>query len=315
MTLRAPRCPPCGNDRDPHPPHRFPLWSADTGERGWCDGWSAAEADLTAMIRDVQAAISDYELTNMERRPLRLEIHPATHRAMIRHFTDPGPDRDQLLGSTDTGTLFGVPVVLSAGPEPGGWRLIEPGPLLAAGTVRFDQDRPPPARGPAADMVIVDERAGTHRRLALLGPCERCGSARAVRAVGSAGTGEPGSGGVCDELWCPACGHPGARYQPGSLTDPQDDAQRYALYWAARIGKHVEVLLAQGDLQPGDQVDRDGGYARRAPLGAPAGEGAPIALHEAYGTVLAAARSGELVPVAPHAPARQPPGGWTRGHP
>jgi hypothetical protein len=51
--------------------------------------------------------------------------------------------------------------------------------------------------------------AAERRRMTLWGPCERCGAARATRPIASEGVpGRPGTGGVADQLWCPACDWP-----------------------------------------------------------------------------------------------------------
>lgn len=67
-------------------------------------------------------------------------------------------------------------------------------------------EMPPPPWPPP--LTPRDEAA----RMALWGPCEACGAARDIRLAASPGIpGRPGSGGVYDEIYCPACGWPGER--------------------------------------------------------------------------------------------------------
>jgi hypothetical protein len=63
------------------------------------------------------------------------------------------------------------------------------------------------AQGALGRAISADDAADQARRMATWGPCLMCGAARDVRAIGSEGIpGRLSSGGVLDELWCPACG-------------------------------------------------------------------------------------------------------------
>ena len=122
--------PQCGNDREAHEPHRFAMWSADTGQHGSCGGFTVEQAFVHDMFRAVREGIDQRELAT--RRPagpdaLRLEIHPAI-RYMVLRSTVPSPAENP----ADL-RVFGVPLVPVGDLETNRWRLIELGPVLAEG--------------------------------------------------------------------------------------------------------------------------------------------------------------------------------------
>lgn len=123
--------PACGNDREAHGPHRFAMWSSDTGQRGSCGGFTAGQAFVHDMIREVRASMDRRE---MDRRPgqvlgpLRLEVHPAV-RAMVAQSTVP-----EVNDAMDDMRVFGVPLVPVGDLLTNQWRLIELGPVLAEGS-------------------------------------------------------------------------------------------------------------------------------------------------------------------------------------
>lgn len=135
LTMRRPAC---GNDREVHPAHRFPMWSADTANHGSCDGWTQTEADVTAMLREIHDAIRLHQAEYMtDAPPLRLEISPLAQGAVMHVLvpSSPGPGGLELAVGGDVSTLFGVPVVQVRDLPPGRWRLVVPGPVLASGEV------------------------------------------------------------------------------------------------------------------------------------------------------------------------------------
>jgi hypothetical protein len=63
-------------------------------------------------------------------------------------------------------------------------------------------------RTPAAELAAASG-FGEDLREDIFGRCPLCGGLLDARAVGSPGIpGQPGSGGVHDEVYCPACGIP-----------------------------------------------------------------------------------------------------------
>jgi hypothetical protein len=235
------RRPACGNDREAHGPHRFAMWSSDTGQRGSCAGWTPMEADVAAMAEAVLAAIAANEAAHpwAEDAPkLHLELSPAAAAGLSQCLDI----RDLPLGGV-LDSMFGMPIVPTADLPRGGWQITEARPVVASGTVSMDTTphRVPP-RGPHPDLVIRDDPvrmpwddpatmardlrqavrdigAGggpigsdpdALYRMATWGPCPDCGGPRDTRPVVSDGIpGKPGSAGVSDQLYCPQCGWPG----------------------------------------------------------------------------------------------------------
>jgi hypothetical protein len=114
------------------------MWSADTSNHGWCDGWTQTEADVTAMLREIHDAIRLHQAEYMtDAPPLRLEISPLAHGALMHTLVpaSPGPDGLELGAGGDLSTLLGTPIVQLRDLPPGRWRLVVPGPVLASGTV------------------------------------------------------------------------------------------------------------------------------------------------------------------------------------
>jgi hypothetical protein len=218
------RRPPCGNDREAHGPHLFARWSSDTSEGGSCGGWTPMEAGVNTLAAAVLAAIAANQYSHPWREDipaLQLELSPAASAA--RQCLD---ITDLPLGAV-LDSMFGVPVVPSADLPPGGWRITEVRPVLAEGTVTMDSRPPLPWDDPqvmAADLrqAVRDIGAGAGpiasdalHRMQMWGPCPDCGAARDTRPRASYGVeGKPGTAGVDDQLYCPACGWPGAEGNP-----------------------------------------------------------------------------------------------------
>lgn len=127
------RTPACGSELE-HGPHEYAHdYKADgsvlgiRAKAGWCAGWTAAEADLCVMIRQVHVALLEHA-TPGQPCPFRLEVC-----------------RDVLAGlhmlhlDLDGG-LHGAELVVISGWPAGRWQLIPaPQPILS-GTARPQPD-------------------------------------------------------------------------------------------------------------------------------------------------------------------------------
>jgi hypothetical protein len=152
------RRPPCGNNLTAHRPHRFPRWSSDTDQSGQCDGWTPMEAGVTEMATAVLDAIHIRAANprgwfcpmcgREDDQALQLEVSPAAAASLRQCIDLPYSTGPAVLDS-----MYGMPVVLTADLPRGGWRITEPRPAIASGTVTMDST----PRGPTPDLVIYDD--------------------------------------------------------------------------------------------------------------------------------------------------------------
>lgn len=136
MTGELPRRhPACGSELE-HGPHEY-TWSCkwdgtELEERdrpGHCAGWTATEADLCVMLRQVHVAM-------LEKAPpagafsgrFRLECSPLVAAALGRLLLP-------TIGLGRVDKVHGAELMLTLG-DAGGWRLVEVSPPLASGNVR-----------------------------------------------------------------------------------------------------------------------------------------------------------------------------------
>lgn len=125
------RNPGCGSEL-PHGPHEYtrrhqPDGTPDPGSRDhparWCAGWTAEEAGLCDLIRQVRAAIPDIP---DGQGAFRLECHRDVAAGLRQLF----------LGRL--GDLAGAELTVISGWPPGRWRLAVNPPDLASGTIPSD---------------------------------------------------------------------------------------------------------------------------------------------------------------------------------
>jgi hypothetical protein len=141
------RRPACGKATEAHEAHRFARWSSDSGLTGRCEGWTVPEASASRMLAEVGQAVYEHRAANpVMAPPLRFELGPAAELALTQildlrgvplagaPFVDYGL---QLGGGAHIDALFGVPLILSRDLPSRAWRLIVPGPVVAAGEVNL----------------------------------------------------------------------------------------------------------------------------------------------------------------------------------
>jgi hypothetical protein len=121
------RRPACGKDEIEHGPHEYPK-DGKISDLRHCAGWTRAEADVCVMLRRVHE-------TMLEKNPpdgsktFRLECGLAVVRALLGVFLPAEPG-----GRLEA--VFGAELLMVSGGDPGGWRLAESPPPVAAGSVR-----------------------------------------------------------------------------------------------------------------------------------------------------------------------------------
>ena len=127
------RRPACGSELE-HGPHEYAqdFWPDGTvlGERerpGHCAGWTATEADLCVMIREVQRTMLEKSPPDKSR-AFRVEIGARVMGGLLGLFLPADPS-ERLV------RLFGAELMIVSG-DPGGWRLVEALPPVASGAIR-----------------------------------------------------------------------------------------------------------------------------------------------------------------------------------
>jgi hypothetical protein len=139
------RRPMCGKATEAHEAHLYDRPFPE--DPAPCDGWTTAEASASQMLAEVGQAVAEHRAANpLLAPPLRFELGPAAELALTQildlrgvplagvPFADSGL---QLGGGAHIEALFGVPLILSRDLPSRAWRLIVPGPIVAAGEVNL----------------------------------------------------------------------------------------------------------------------------------------------------------------------------------
>jgi len=129
------RRPACGWESG-HGPHEFAEYRKWDGEAlgpreggpGWCCGWTAAEAGVCQMIRQVHVAMLEKARPDRKFR-VEVTIRVASElRALYLPDTEDGDDFRLT-------HLHGAELLLIAGPDAGMWQLVEVLPPAARGMI------------------------------------------------------------------------------------------------------------------------------------------------------------------------------------
>jgi hypothetical protein len=132
------RKPACGKDELEHGPHEYARDGDLPGPRH-CAGWTAAEADVCVMLRQVHVAMLEKNPPDGSKR-FRLECGLGVVRALLGVFLPDVPGER-------LEAVFGADLLMVSSGDPGGWRLAEAPPPVAAGSVRPLPTRPAGGRG------------------------------------------------------------------------------------------------------------------------------------------------------------------------
>jgi hypothetical protein len=121
------RRPACGKDELEHGPHEYAV-AGNLADLRHCAGWTRAEADVCVMLRRVHEAMLEKNPPDGSK-TFRLECGLAVVRALLGVFL-PEQAGERLEA------VFGAELLMVSGGDPGGWRLAESPPPVAAGSVR-----------------------------------------------------------------------------------------------------------------------------------------------------------------------------------
>lgn len=120
----------CGSELE-HTAHPYTqdLWPdgrvlGDRDKPGMCAGWTAQEADLCAMLREVARVMAEKAPPEFPAGRFRLEVSPGVASGLFGLFLTPA----QVVSRAE--------IVIIPGLRAYGWQLVEVPPALAAGTVR-----------------------------------------------------------------------------------------------------------------------------------------------------------------------------------
>lgn len=109
-----------------HDPHEF--FPDKWGEAVRCQGWTQAEANATAALKQIRAYAAEHRAPD----EARLEAHPGVLASISQLLVPDRPGEDAAILGHQLEVYLGVPLT-PAPLEPGQWRLIVPDALLDYG--------------------------------------------------------------------------------------------------------------------------------------------------------------------------------------